>query len=79
MQVRDVTVAGMTLQIKTVERKTSVGARYYESRGSFRSAGSPCTIHIVTAARHTSAHLAELGLLSIAKNYGWGVQGNSRP
>jgi hypothetical protein len=73
MQVRDVTAAGMTLRIRTVERKTSFGGRYYESRGSFRSAHSPCTIHLVTSATHTSAHLAELGLISIARNYGWGV------
>lgn len=73
MQRREVAAAGMTLQIRTVERKTSAGVPYFESRGSFRSARSPCTIHLVTSAKHTSAEIAELGLLSIARKYGWGL------
>ena len=73
MRVREVAEAGNTLHIRTIERQSPAGVTYFESRGRFKSASSPCIIHLVTHAKHTSADLAELGLLAIARRYGWGL------
>jgi len=72
MAERKVVENGAELTLRTIERTTAFGIRYWQVRFSFRLPGSGAWIHELTFTPSGTAEEAEETALRLARSKGWG-------